>query len=88
MRSNKWAVRLCALVLFILGFFLSWWPMIFFAPFVAMFYGNWLLALVLAWCADLLFGSPVGFFHSLVFPCTIAVLLSIAARSVIIRHLR
>lgn len=88
MRASRWALRVGVAVLFILGFFISWWPLMFFAPLVAMFYGHWLLALVLAWCADLIFGTPTGLFHSLIFPCTIAVLLCIVARSLIIRHLR
>ncbi len=79
-------VSVCAI--FIFGLFISWWPLVFIAPFIALVYGYWLLALVLAWCADLIFGTPVGFFHSFVFPCTMAVLISIVARSVIIRHLR
>lgn len=81
-------MRVSVCVIFILGLVLSWWPLVCVAPFIAVFYGYWLLALVLAWCADLIFGTPVGFFHSLIFPCTIAVLLSIIARSMSIRHLR
>ncbi|OGC88560.1 hypothetical protein A2419_02740 [Candidatus Adlerbacteria bacterium RIFOXYC1_FULL_48_26] len=88
MRANAWVIRIGVPVLFIIGFFLPWWPLMFVAPFIAAFYGYWLPALLLAWCADLIFGTPVGLFHSLVFPCTVAVVLSIVARSVIIRHLR
>jgi len=88
MLSGKVVVRFCATALFLLGMLFSWWPLVFLSPFVAMFYGYWVLALTLAWCADLLFGAPVGAFHLLVFPCTALIILSILARNVIIRHLR
>lgn len=88
MRVNSWVIRIGVPVLFIIGLFLPWWPLMVLAPFLAMFYGYWLLAVLLALCADLVFGIPVGLFHSFVFPCTIAIALSVIARNVIIRHLR
>ncbi len=88
MHNSKWPIRLGAIILFIIGFCISWWPLMFFAPFVAMYFGSWLLAVVLACLADLLFGVPVGMLHWLVYPCTVLVLLCIAARTVLIRHLR
>lgn len=88
MRAKKWVIRSVVPAIFILGFSLGWWPLVVLAPFIAMLYGHWLLALVLAWCADLIFGMPTGLFRFLVFPCTIAILAGIFARSVIIRHLR
>ena len=88
MPHAAWVVRTCAIALFLVGFFIPWWPMIFFAPLLAAFYGYWLLALMLAVCADLVFGAPIGFLHSLIFPCTILVLLIVILQSIAVRHLR
>ncbi|MBY0473399.1 hypothetical protein K2Q00_03955 [Patescibacteria group bacterium] len=88
MHTNTWAVRIGVCTLFMFGFFLPWWPFMFLAPCIALLYGYWVLALFLALCADLVFGAPVGLLHSLIFPCTVAILFSSVVRSVIIRHLR
>jgi hypothetical protein len=87
MHNSKWLIRLAAVILFVIGFF-TWWPLMFFAPFLAVYFGYWLLALVLASLVDLMFGVPVGMLHWLVFPCVILILLCIAVRNTLIRHLR
>jgi hypothetical protein len=88
MCNSKWLIRLSAIILFVIGFYVPWWPLMFFAPFLAVYFGYWILALVLAVCTDLLFGVPVGMLHAFIFPCTIAILACIVVRSLLIRHLR
>lgn len=80
--------RICAVVLFIAGLLVSWWPLMALAPLVAVVYGYWALGLTLAVCTDLIFGMPTGMLHTLVFPFTIGAIFCIAVRSLVVRHLR
>lgn len=77
-----------AVALGIIGLLFSQWLLFFFGIVLALVMGNWIVALGMAFMADLLFGAPVGMLHRVLLPFTFFSLFFIAARVFLMRQLR
>jgi hypothetical protein len=76
------------LIFFILGFLISFWPFTLLGIGLAVWRGNWILALMFALAADLLYGVPVGLLHIVGFPFTVAALIGIVTRAALSSQMR
>lgn len=88
MFTNERLIVAVAVLFFAAGLIFGWWPLSFFGALLAAVLGRWIIALVLAFSLDSLFGTPTGFLHSLVFPFTLLTVVLVVVRAFSIRHLR
>jgi hypothetical protein len=88
MLENEWFIRAATVALFFVGLVLPWWPLAVCGVILSAAFGRWILALLLAFVLDSVFGAPTGFLHALAFPITFLTLLIVIVRAFSIRHLR
>ena len=78
---------LAAIALALIGF-LSHWLILFLGICVALVFGNYVTALMLAIAADLLFGPPIGLLHAVPLPFTFFTLIVLVLRVVFLPFIR
>lgn len=77
------------ILIFLLAFLASFWPLVVCAIALAVWKGNWLLALCFAAVADLLYGPPTSIvLHVIPVPFTLITLLCVVVWALLMRHMR
>ena len=70
------------------GFLIPFWPLSVLGIGLAAFTNRWILAMVLGLLLDVAYGAPVGKWHVLFMPFTIAALLCILLHYIASRYMR
>ncbi|HEY5383168.1 MAG TPA: hypothetical protein VIJ88_01270 [Candidatus Paceibacterota bacterium] len=85
--SSRWIAAL-SFALAATGFLLPSWPLSLVGIVLAALSGRWLFAIMLGLLLDIAYGAPVGRWHFLYFPFTLAALVSAGAHYYLIKYLR